>query len=175
MSTCFVKLSRNGKRYADESYLFLEDYIREPNITEARELTDQIFSKNRNFVAHYDHEGYKVTWSWYDVIYQSTFDFLKVSLLINKIESINPRKIVLIDIPNNYAKVIERYFIKVNVELPKKSKFPQYFKEFIYNFILLFFTIISLIYFYFRREDSVGTRTEDYIFEGTKSDFRLSH
>ena len=87
MNTCFVKLSRDGKRYADESYLFLEDYIREPNITEARELTDQIFSENRNFVANYDYEGYKVTWSWYDIIYQSMLDFLKVSPLINKIES----------------------------------------------------------------------------------------
>ena len=82
---------------------------------------------------------------------------------------------MLINIPNNYARVIERYFIKINVESPKKSKFFQYFKEFIYNLILLFFTIISLVYFYFRRGGSIGTRTEDHIFKDTKSDFRLNH
>ena len=98
MSTCYVKLNRDGKGYVDESYLFLEDYIREPNITKARELTDQIFLENRNFVAHYDYEGYKVSWSWYDLIYQSMLDFLKVRHLVKKIESLNPSKIVLIDI-----------------------------------------------------------------------------
>ena len=32
-----------------------------------------------------------------------------------------------------------------------------------------------MIYFYFRRGNSIATRTEDYIFKDTKSDFRLNH
>jgi hypothetical protein len=172
MSISYVKLRRDLD-CSDQKYIFLEDYLRPASITEARKLTEKVFYENKDFVANYDYAGYKITWSWYEKIFQIYLSFLEIKPLIEKLESIHPSEIILIDIPNNYAKIIEKYFDHVHQK--KQIKLFSYFKEFIHNSILMLFNIVSLIYFSFKRNPCTAIRTEDLVFQGTKSDFRLNH
>ena len=174
MSIKYVRPNR-GLLDSNEQDLFMDDYFCEPSIVEARKLTDKIFSENSDFIAHYDYEGYKVTWSWYDTIFQSMLNYLEIKPLIDKLESLDPSEIILIDIPNNYAKVIHTYFYNVEVKGLKKISFFEHLREFIFNSILLFFSCVSIIFFYFRKGTNTATRTEDLVFDNTKSDFRLGH
>ena len=45
MSKCIVKFNRASSKEIHDSDLFLEDFFQQPNIKQARELTDQIFIK----------------------------------------------------------------------------------------------------------------------------------
>ena len=50
--------------------LYIEDYLRVASVVDARKLTDKVFLHNTNFIADYDYEGYKITWSWFSDIFQ---------------------------------------------------------------------------------------------------------
>ncbi len=175
MSNCTIKFNRTNSKEINNSDLFIEDYLQQPNVTEARELTDQIFSENKDFVKFYDYKGYKISWSWYDNVFQTSLDYLSIKPLVEIIESNNPKKIIVEGLPNKYIKILKMYFGKIEVKFPKKYSSIKYFQEFLFNIFLLFFTFISLIYFYFKKGSNVATRTEDLIFDNTKSDFRLNH
>jgi hypothetical protein len=175
MSNCVVKFNRVNSKEINDSDLFLEDFFQQPNIKNARELTNQIFKENKDFINFYDYKGYKISWSWYDNVFQTSLDYLSIKTLIDIIESVNPKKIILVGIPNKYARVLKMYFFSTVVQSPEKYNFFKLFLEFLFNIILIFFTFISLSYFYFRKGFNVATRTEDLIFKNTKSDFRLNH
>jgi hypothetical protein len=175
MNNCIVKFNREGSKEIHDSDLFLEDFLQHPNIKKARELTDQIFIENSEFISRYIYDDYKITWSWYDNVYQIALDFISIKSLVNAIESTDPQAITLFDIPRKYTRILEMYFVETKVTIPKEYSFYKSFQEFLFNFILLFFTIISMTYFYMRRGSSLAIRNEDLIFKKTKSDFRLNH
>jgi hypothetical protein len=175
MSECTIKLSRSSSQEIDNSYFFLEDYLEQPNILNAKDLTDQIFNENKEFIKSYDYEGYKISWSWYDNIFQSALDYLSIKTLVDEIEAVNPKKIILVGIPNKYARVLKLYFFRLEIQFPKKNNYLKDFQEFLFNLIMLFFTSISIAFFYFRKGFNIATRTEDFIYKNTKSDFRLNH
>jgi len=175
MSNCVVKFNRVNSKEINDSDLFLEDFFQQPNIKNARELTDQIFKKNKDFINLYDYKGYKIAWSWYDNVFQTSLDYLSIKSLIDIIESVNPKKIILVGIPNKYVSVLKMYFFSTVVQPPEKYNFIKLLQELIFNIILLFFTIISMAYFYMRKGPNLAIRTEDLIFKKTKSDFRLNH
>ena len=55
MSIYYIKAKR-GVSDSEEQYLFLEDYLCDPNISEARKITDKIFSENRAFIEYYNYD-----------------------------------------------------------------------------------------------------------------------
>jgi len=175
MKTCLIRLNKDITSDKYETTLFLEDYLEAPYIKDARELTDKIFIENSNFIDQYEYKGYKITWSWYDNVYQTAINFLSIRKLIEKIEFFNPDEIVLIGIPSKYSKVLKKYFLSVDVKFSVEYKLIKYLQEFVFNLILLFITFISILFFSLRKGSSVAIRTEDLIFKNTKSDFRLNH
>jgi hypothetical protein len=175
MSNCVVKFNRVNSKEINDSDLFLEDFLQQPNIKQARELTDQIFIENSEFINRYIYNDYKITWSWYDNVYQIALDFISIKSLVNAIESSNPKAIILLGIPRKYTRILEMYFVQTEVTISKEYSFYKIFQELLFNIILLFFTIISIAYFYMRKGSSLAIRTEDLIFKKTKSDFRLNH
>jgi hypothetical protein len=61
-----------------EKVLYIEDYVEFSSVTEARKLTDKLFSNNADFIAEYDYKGYKVTWSWYSDVFQFCIKYLEI-------------------------------------------------------------------------------------------------
>ena len=45
MSNCTIKFNRTNSKEINNSDLFMEDFLQQPNVSEARELTDKIFSE----------------------------------------------------------------------------------------------------------------------------------
>ena len=101
--------------------LYIEDYLRVSSVGDARKLTDEIFNQNANFIAEYDYDGYKITWSWYSEIFQFCNNYLEVKELIQAIDAFNIQHITIGNISPQYRKVIEIYFFDKEITL-KQSK-----------------------------------------------------
>ena len=72
---CIVKLVGDSD---ERVVLLLKDYMQHSNVKEARKLTDRAFTRNKDFIDSHDYNGYKVTWSWYDLVYKFFIDFLEI-------------------------------------------------------------------------------------------------
>ena len=169
---CIVKLVGDSD---EKVILLLKDYMQHSNVKEARKLTDRAFTRNKDFIDSHDYNGYKVTWSWYDLVHKFFIDFLEIRPLIQAIEKYKFHSIILIDFPSNYAKVLDLFFFEKNVQFKKNNSFFSNIKEFIFNLILLIVSLIFILFCSFKKGNKVATRTEDYIYQNTKSDFRLNH
>ncbi len=162
----------NGK----EKVLYIEDYVQFSSVSDARKLTDKIFSYNTDFIAEYDHKGYKVIWSWYSDVFQFCIKYLEIKALIDKIERLNIHKIIVGKIDPQYKKVLNVYFFNKNVTSnPLESELSQNLKQILFNLVMLSFTIVSALFFTLRSGRNIGTYTGDFVYKGTKSDFRLNH
>jgi len=158
-----------------EVVLCIEDYIQHSSITKARKLTDKIFAYNTDFIEKYDHNGYKVTWSWYSDIFQFCIKYLEIKALIDKIEVLNIHKIIVGDIDAQYKKVLSVYFFNKNVTPSVlRRELSLDLKQVLFNFLMLLFSIASMIFFFLRPGRNIGTYTGDFIYKNTKSDFRLN-
>ncbi len=155
--------------------LYIEDFIGFGNVNEGRTLTNEIFFSNKEFIKKYDYEGYKLTWSWYDQIYQISLKYSEIVDLIWELENKNYNLISIEGIHPLYEKVIRLYFFEKQIKTSKKINLKKNIKIFSINSILLFFTFSSLIYFSIKKKKYVAIRTEDMIYKKTQSDFRLSH
>ena len=162
----------NGK----EKVLYIEDYVQFSSVSDARKLTDKIFSYNTDFIAEYDHKGYKVIWSWYSDVFQFCIKYLEIKALIDKIERLNIHKIIIGKIDPQYKKVLNVYFFNKNVtSSPLESELSQNLKQILFNLVMLSFTIVSILFFTLRPGRNIGTYTGDFVYKNTKSDFRLNH
>ena len=162
----------NGK----EKVFYIEDYVQFSSVSDARKLTDKIFSYNTDFIAEYDHKGYKVIWSWYSDVFQFCIKYLEIKALIDKIERLNIHKIIVGKIDPQYKKVLNVYFFNKNVTSnPLESELSQSLKQILFNLIMLSFTIVSILFFILRPGRNIGTYTGDFVYKDTKSDFRLNH
>ena len=162
----------NGK----EKVLYIEDYVQFSSVSDARKLTDKIFSYNTDFIAEYDHKGYKVIWSWYSDVFQFCIKYLEIKALIDKIERLNIHKIIVGKIDPQYKKVLNVYFFNKNVtSSPLESELSQNLKQILFNLVMLSFTIVSILFFTLRPGRNIGTYTGDFVYKNTKSDFRLNH
>jgi hypothetical protein len=173
--TCTVK-SKSKRSDLDnnpEIVLYIEDHIQLSNISDARQLTDKIFSDNSNFIKDYDYKGYKVSWSWYHDIFQFCIIYLELEGLIKTIERLDIQQLKIEDILPKHRKVLELYFLKKH--FPSKQKFNLNIIQILFNAFMLIFTIMSTIFFALRSGKNIGTYTGDFIYKDTKSDFRLNH
>ena len=84
--------------------LYIEDYLRIASVEDARKLTDKIFIQNANFIADYDYEGYKITWSWFSDIFQFCTNYLEVKELIQAIDALNIQNLTIGNISPQYRK-----------------------------------------------------------------------
>jgi len=176
--TCII-VSKSEKLNFDngkEKVLYIEDYVQFSSVSDARKLTDKIFSYNTDFIAEYDHKGYKVIWSWYSDVFQFCIKYLEIKALIDKIERLNFHKIIVGKIDPQYKKVLNVYFFNKNVTSnPLESELSQNLKQILFNLVMLSFTIVSALFFTLRSGRNIGTYTGDFVYKGTKSDFRLNH
>ena len=129
-----------------DNVLYIEDYQRISSVVDAKKLTDKIFTHNPNFIAHYDYNGYKITWSWYDNVFQFCINYLEIKELIQAIDTLNIQYLNIGNISPQYRKVIEIYFfdkeiIENSVRYNLTSKFIVFlFNEGIFNFEITFFS-----------------------------------
>ena len=162
----------NGK----EKVLYIEDYVQFSSVSDARKLTDKIFSYNTDFIAEYDHKGYKVIWSWYSDVFQFCIKYLEIKALIDKIERLNIHKIIIGKIDPQYKKVLNVYFFNKNVTSNvSKGELLSNTKQILFNVVILLFSMISILFFLLRSGKNIGTYTGDFVYKNTKSDFRLNH
>ena len=152
---------------------YIEDYITCGNIREARILTNKIYHKNKEFIQSFSYKGYKVSWSWFDQIYQITLNYTEIKGLILKLKKLKYEVLILKKIPPLSQKVLKYYFYENKVIVEKNNSLINYTKQFIYNSIFMIFTLISIIYFFVKNKKYVGIRTEDMIYKNSKNDFRL--
>ena len=156
--------------------LYIEDYQHIASVLDARELTDKVFIHNANFIADYDYSGYKITWSWYSNIFQFCINYLEIKELIQAIEALNLQYLTIGNISPQYRKVIEIYFFDKEITFKKTtSKTLLFIKEILFNFMMLLFSMISIIFLALRMKKRVGTYTGDFVYKNTKSDYRLNH
>jgi hypothetical protein len=165
----------DSQNYANK-ILYVEDYISIASVKDARILTDDIFKSNESFISKYDYQGYKITWSWYSEIFQLCIKYLEISQLIKAINLLNTKNIYIGNIPDQYKKVLELYFfdkeIKTNLIENKKKLF---FKEISFNLLMLLYSLVSIFILSLNNKKRVGTYTGDFVYKGTKSDYRLNH
>jgi hypothetical protein len=156
--------------------LYIEDYLSIASNSEARKLTDKIYTDNEEFIQSYDFDGYKVTWSWYGDIFQFCIHYLEVVDLIRKIDALNIKSLSIDKIHPKYKKVLELYFYekKITITKPKKEFLP-FIKDIIFNSLMLLYSLISILFLSLDKKKKVGTYTGDFVFKNTKSDFRLNH
>ena len=102
----------NGK----EKVLYIEDYVQFSSVSDARKLTDKIFSHNTDFIAEYHYKGYKVTWSWYSDVFQFCIKYLEIERLIQTIEILDIQHLKISNILPQYRKVLEVYFFNKKVD-----------------------------------------------------------
>jgi len=172
---CMITTKSTNIILNDTDVYYIEDYIGFGNVKEARICTDKIFMSNRSFIERYDYDGYKVSWAWYDQIYQISLKYTEIKNLIHKLEYMNYDSMTIEGIHPSYEKVLIHYFFDKNLKTNLKTNVKSFIKFSTINVVLLFFSIISIVFFFIRNKKNVGIRTEDVIFKGTKSDFRLNH
>lgn len=157
-----------------EDIFYIEDYVCFGNIKKARELTDEIFINNKEFIEKYDYNGYKITWAWYDKVYQFCLKYTEIEKLLYEIKEMKYSTINLVGINKVYNVVFEKFFFNCNVVYYKKVNFTGKIKEFITNLVLLIFSLFSFIYFWLKNKDYVGIWIGDFVYKNTKSDFRTN-
>ena len=156
--------------------LYIEDFQRIASVLDARKLTDKVFIHNANFIADYDYNGYKITWSWYSDIFQFCIIYLEIKELIQAIDTLNIQYLTIGNISPQYRKVIEIYFFDKEITFQQASnKTLLFIKEILFNFTMLLFSMISIIFLALRKKKKVGTYTGDFVYKNTKSDYRLNH
>ena len=156
--------------------LYIEDYLRIASVVDARKLTDKVFLHNTNFIADYDYEGYKITWSWFSDIFQFCTNYLEVKELIQAIDALNIQNLTIGNIPPQYRKVLEVYFFDKEITLKQsKNKSLLFFKEILFYLMMLLYSMISIVFLSLSKKKRVGTYTGDFVYKNTKSDYRLNH
>ncbi len=176
--SCIIASKSEKLNFDDgkERILFIEDYVQLSNIFDARRLTDKIFSHNSDFISEYDYKGYKITWSWYEDVFQFCIKYLEIKALIDKVESLGVDKIIVGEIDPQYKKVLNAYFFNKNVTSTDSGRgLSLNLKQILFNFVMLSFSIVSILFFILRPGRNIGTYTGDFIYKNTKSDFRLNH
>ena len=97
--------------------LYIEDYQSIASVLDARKLTNKVFIHNANFIADYDYNGYKVTWSWYDNVFQFCINYLEIKELIQAIDALNIQHLTIGNISPHYRKVLISYFFNKEIRL----------------------------------------------------------
>ena len=155
--------------------LYIEDYLCSASVVDARKLTDKVFTHNPNFIADYDYNGYKITWSWYDNVFQFCINYLEIKELIQAIDALNIQHLTIGNISPQYRKVLISYFFNKEITFKQTTnKTLSFIKEIIFNFTMLLFSMISIIFLALSKKKKVGSYTGDFIYKKTKSDYRLS-
>jgi hypothetical protein len=179
LSKDYIVASKSEKLNFDDSkekVLYIEDYVQFSSIAEARRLTDKIFSHNADFIAEYDYKSYKVTWSWYSDVFQFCIKYLEIERLIQTIEILDIQHLKISNVLPQYRKVLEVYFFNKKITSNvSESELLLYIQQVLFNVAMLSFSIVSILFFILRPGKNIGTYTGDFVYKGTKSDFRLNH
>ncbi len=179
MSQVCIITSKSEKLNFDsskEKVLYIEDYVEFSSVTEARKLTDKLFSNNADFIAEYDYKGYKVTWSWYSDVFQFCIKYLEIERLVQTVDTLGIQRLKIGNISPQYRKVLELYFFNKNITSNAlESELLLNIKQILFNAVTLLFSMVSMSFFILRPGVNIGTYTGDFVYKNTKSDFRLNH
>jgi hypothetical protein len=154
--------------------LYIEDYLCFAGVMEARKLTDEVFTQNPSFIADYDYNGYKITWAWYDNVFQFCINYLEIKQLIQAIDTLNIQHLIIGNIHAKYRKVLISYFFNKEITYNQpRNKTLLFLKGILFNFTMLFLSMISIIFLSLNRKKKVGSYTSDFIYKKNKSDYRF--
>ena len=145
---CIVTNKKNIVRNNKCDVYYIEDYMGFEDIRKANILTNEIFSNNQEFIKKYDYNGYKVTWSWYDLVYAFSLKCTELESLVSLIKVKKYNNIELIDISVAHSKVFKKYFFNKNIIEKNTFKATGKIKEFITNTVLAFFYTYFLYLFF---------------------------
>ena len=177
--SCTITSKFHQSDFGDEKLrtLFVEDFVEPASVNKARILTDSVYKSNSSFVNKYDYKNYKITWAWYSEVFQFCIKYLEIESLIKEIKLLKVDNIVVKDIDSQYSKVLQTYFFDKNIDvLPEKNGviFSK-IEQFLFNTVMLFFSMLSILFFLIRPGRNIGTYTGDFVYKSSKSDFRLNH
>ena len=166
MIKCYIAQNHNKFTNLEGRNIFvINDFVNPSSVKKARQLTDEIFTTNSEFIKNYKFNGYQVSWSWYSDIFQFSIKYLEIESLIREIEALGVKKIVIGDIFPQYRKTLEVYFYdKEVVLLEKKYSLFSSTKLFLFNIFALLYSLVSLIYFYIKPGKNVGSYTGDFVY-----------
>ena len=173
-----ISKNENSSGYSQKftHTLYIEDYLKVVNVADARKLVDKIFLENKDFIAEYDYFGYKITWSWYDDIFKYCSNYLEILDLIEVIDSLDFDRLIIGEISSRHSKVLKAYFLDNKVEFKQKKKRKLLFiREILFNLMMLTYSIFSIFILLLKNKRRIGSYTGDFIYQNTKSDFRLNH
>lgn len=156
--------------------LYIEDYYNIASNLEARRLTNKIFSENEEYVKGFDYKGYKIAWTWHSDIFQFCINYLEIINLIREVDRLGVDILTIDNISPQYTKVLETYFFDKKLIIQKSKRgFFSFVKSFVFNILMLFYSLISIFFISLNKEKKIATYTGDFVFKDTKSDFRLNH
>ena len=178
MKTCQIfknrdSLPNNQNNHNEKIIFFVDDLYTEPSIEQVRKLTDDIYRSNNAFINFHQYKGYKISWLWFDEIYQLSKNFLRIKPILELIEKNNIERIILEDIDPKHVKIFKLYFFRKNILSKGTFSLRLYLNQFIVNILGIFFTFIYLIASKFNKNKKVAVFSNDYVFENFDSDVRL--
>ena len=161
---------------SEYNIFYIEDYLKDASVSEARKLTDKVFLNNKEFISKYEYASYRITWSWYSDIFQFFISYLEICKLIEEIDLLGSNSLIINKIPHKYSKVLETYFFnKIVTQNISKNTFIVSIKVFVFNLFMLVYSFISIIFLVIKKKKRVATYTGDFVYKNTRSDFRLNH
>jgi hypothetical protein len=159
----------------DYHVLYLEDYYSISSASDARRLTEEIFKRNDNFIQEHDYKGYKITWSWYNDVYDLCLKYLEIKKLVEALELLEFNELTIGEISPHYRKILILYFLNKKIIFKEKSSLYSSIKLLINNFLMLTYSAISILFLFISKKRYTATYTGDFVYSNTTSDFRYKN
>ena len=154
---------------------YIEDYLSIASVSEARKLTDEIFTHNTDFIQEHDYKGYKITWSWYNDVFDFCLKYLEIKKLVEAVELLEFEQLTLSDISPHYRKVLILYFFNKKIIFKESRKSLFFTKLLIINFLMLLYSTVSILFLSISKKKLTATYTGDFIYKNSTSDFRYKN
>jgi hypothetical protein len=155
--------------------LYIEDYLVISSSSEARGLLEEIFKHNNAFIQEHDYKGYKITWSWYNDVFDLCLKYLEIKKLIEALEVLKFEELTLGEISPHYRKVISLYFFNKKIIYKEKTPPFSFIKLLINNVFLLLYSTVSILFLSMSKKQHTATYTGDYVYSNTTTDFRYKN
>jgi len=180
MNNCIIFPNREHEDYLNGFFteykiFFISDYVKNPNIKDAREFTESIFASNEDFLSKFKCENYLVGWSWFDETYQLAKNYISIKSLIEELNNQNYDQIVAHKLENRFNKVLKLSLFDKKIIIQKGNYKKEYFIKFLMiNFLYFVISFLMFVFLIFKRP-KVALYTADYVYKANDYDLRLKN
>ena len=133
------------------------------NVYDANAITEKVFS-NTNLKEIFPQKPFATEWYCYDLFYnQIAHTSIQLDSLLKSIHHFD--KIIFIECESKYKKYLNLYFHFYKIPhkfTQKKSIIFSQIINFFLQIFLVFFSVLSIIFFYLKNDQKVGLWTGDY-------------